>query len=491
MYLAILLLVSLGGVSLVLLTQERDALDAESRARAESAAQSLALHCGDSLTSHDRPALTTMANETATGPGVLYAIVTDDRGIVWGANDPSRVGKPYDPGPGRTLEPTDSQRIVRGVDESGQPALDVAFPVEFRAGEKRVRIGAVYVGLSQQSIHEAARKATGKAVLAVLVFVLAGLGTGAALVTVAARPVSVLVEGARKIGRGEFGHLVDVPGNDELAELADAMNAMAASLESDAEGRAARERLQQELELARNIQESLIPRQRPDVSGFSFGMHYRPAREVGGDYFDFLSLPNGVIGIVMADVSGKGLPAALVMTAVRSALRAAAAFEGSPDRLLARLNRLFYGDLQPGMFVAAWIGALDPSRAVLRHATAGSGNVPLLHFRATEGRVFSVTPASPCFPLGLGAPSSFEQRVRVEELPLASGDALVLCTDGVSEAMNTDARPYGTERLIAAIAKRASSRAEDLVKALADDVAAYTAGAEPSDDLAIVALRVN
>ena len=486
-----LLLISLGGLSFVLLTQARRALENESGARAVSVARSLALHCSDPLAGRDRPALTSMARETADDLSVVYAIVTDEQAIVWGASDPSRVGKVFDPGPGRTLTSTDPIRRTRVDGEGGDSVLEVAVPIELRSGNRRVRLGAVYVGVSQRTIHSAARAATRNALVASAAFVVLGLLIGAGLVTIAVRPVAALVEGAREMGRGNLGYRIRVAGRDELAELAGAMNAMAASLETAAADRAARQRIQQELDLGRTIQGSLIPTRRPDIAGISFGMYYRPALEVGGDYFDFVPLPDGSVALAMADVSGKGLPAALVMTAFRSALRAAAATEASPERLLARLNRLFYGDLQPGTFIAAWIGALDLTRGVLRHATAGSGNTPLLHFRAAEGKVSVVTSKVRCFPIGLGAPAAFEARIRSEELRLSTGDAVLLFTDGVSEAMSADGREFGVERTAAAMARNASLRADELVRAVADEIAAHSAGAEPSDDLAIVALRVS
>jgi len=351
-------------------------------------------------------------------------------------------------------------------------------PVVAKVQEKRVRLGTAYLGLSQASIDAAARAAFTRAALLAVLFVLAGAGLGAYLATVAFRPVSLLVEGARAIGQGELSHRIHVSSRDELGELAGAMNQMAESLTAAQAESASRQRMQQELELASRIQASLIPKKHPTASGFSFGMHYRPAREAGGDYFDFIPVSGGKLLLVMADVSGK-------------ALRAASAYDSAPDRLLSRLNQLFYGDLPPGAFVSAWAGSLDVTRGVLLHASAGAGNTPVLHFHGAEGTVDAVTFDSPCFPVGMGPTDAFEALLRVRELRFSPGDGLVLFTDGVTEAMNPSRNEYGLPKLLEAVKRGCRLGAQEIVRGVADDVARFSEGAEPHDDMALVVVRAD
>ena len=139
----------------------------------------------------------------------------------------------------------------------------------------------------------------------------------------------------------------------------------------------ARERLEQELEVARLIQQNFLPSELPELPGWRVAAYYRPARTVGGDFYDFIELPGGLIGLVVGDVTDKGVPAAMVMAATRSVLRAAAQRLLEPGEVLQRINETLCSDIPPNMFVTCLYGVLDPATGLLRYANAGH-NLPIV-----------------------------------------------------------------------------------------------------------------
>src|SRR5205814_8410912 len=191
-----------------------------------------------------------------------------------------------------------------------------------------------------------------------------------------------------RIGRGDLGTPVRLRDRTELGMLADAVNHMAARLRHAQVELVERERLAHELELARQIQSSLLPSRRRVAGPFVIQGSNRAAQEVGGDYFDFFELPDGQIGLAIADVSGKGLAGCMVMSMLSALLRAYRETEASPAALLATLDERLGETLQPGTFVTMFYGVLDPQRGRLVYASAGHS--PLLVYRHDGARAETI-----------------------------------------------------------------------------------------------------
>ncbi|HWN40638.1 MAG TPA: PP2C family protein-serine/threonine phosphatase [Thermoanaerobaculia bacterium] len=194
--------------------------------------------------------------------------------------------------------------------------------------------------------------------------------------------------------------------------------------------------ISQELETARRIQSSLLPRRMPEVRGLAVAARYLPMADVGGDLYDFLAADPERVGILVADVSGHGVPAALIASMVKVALAAQAEHASDPAAVLAGMNRILHGNLERGFVTAAYIH-IDAAKM----AYASAGHPPLLIWREVEGRVEEVRQES--LPLGRFRRAEY----RNEELRLDSGDRLLLYTDGVTEALNRAGEPFGDERL--------------------------------------------
>ncbi|HSD03605.1 MAG TPA: SpoIIE family protein phosphatase [Gaiellales bacterium] len=249
--------------------------------------------------------------------------------------------------------------------------------------------------------------------------------------------------------------------------------------EQEAEIRS-RERLDQELAVARLIQQNFLPRALPEAAGWSVAADYRPAREVGGDFYDFIDLPDGRLGVVVGDVTDKGVPAALVMAATRSVLRASAQRLVEPGAVLQRVNDHLVPDIPENMFVTCLYGVLELETGRLVFANAGH-NLPMV---ASGGAVTELMARG--MPLGLMPGMTYEET----EAVLDPGAHLLLYSDGVTEAHDADREMFGGDRLATVMAEAGTRRGDALLRTLIAALGAFAApGAEQEDDITLVALR--
>ncbi|HZD37495.1 MAG TPA: SpoIIE family protein phosphatase, partial [Actinomycetes bacterium] len=239
-----------------------------------------------------------------------------------------------------------------------------------------------------------------------------------------------------------------------------------------------RERIEQELKVAQLIQQQFLPRELPNLPGWHVAAYYRPARAVGGDFYDFIELPDGKVGIVVGDVTDKGVPAALVMATTHSVLRGEALRLVTPGAVLKRANELLIDEMPPHMFVTCLYAVLDPLAGTLRFANAGH-NLPNL--RNQEG---VVELRATGMPLGLLPDMDYEEH----EAALGPGDSLLLHSDGLAEAHSPDGEMFGFPRLAKLCAERDGGEA--LIDLLLAELASFTGqGWEQEDDITLVSLQ--
>jgi serine phosphatase RsbU (regulator of sigma subunit)/anti-sigma regulatory factor (Ser/Thr protein kinase) len=247
--------------------------------------------------------------------------------------------------------------------------------------------------------------------------------------------------------------------------------------EQEAEA-ATRQRFEQELEVARLIQQHFLPKELPDLPGWQIAACYQPAREVGGDFYDVIPLPEGRVGFVIGDVTDKGVPAALVMSATRSVLRASAQRLIEPGEVLERVNEHLCPDMPEKMFVTCLYGVLDPASGLLRFANAGHD---LPYVQTAEG---VVELRARGMPLGLMPGMSYEEK----EATLQPGDSLLLHSDGVLEAHDSARDMFGAPRLKETMARSPGGR--ELIDHVLSDLEDFTGpGAEQEDDITMVTLQ--
>jgi len=299
-------------------------------------------------------------------------------------------------------------------------------------------------------------------------------------------PLDRLKKGADAIGRGDLGYRVDVTSGDEFESLARSFNTMAGDLRTYLEElrrtTAEAERIEKELEIAHQIQESFLPDRPPRLPGLDIAGRNIPALEVGGDFYDFIGLPGETQGLVIADVSGKGVPAALFMALSRTLIRASA--ENRPDarEAIELANRLISRDSRTSMFVTAFYAIVDPGDRTLTYVNAGH-NPPLL-IRGDSGSVEWLQADG--IALGVLEDVAFES-VRIA---LAPGDLVVMYTDGVTEAQNESNEEFGEDRLTETVTRSRSLDAGAVLDAI---IAAITdhAGTHPQhDDITLIVLKV-
>jgi predicted ester cyclase len=240
-----------------------------------------------------------------------------------------------------------------------------------------------------------------------------------------------------------------------------------------------RERIEQELQVARQIQQELLPEATPELDGWEVAAYYKPAREVGGDFYDFLELPDGRLGIVVGDATGHGMPAALVMATTRGMLRAAAQPLDAPSEVLARVNDALWPDIPPNMFVTCLYAVLDPTEGRLRYANAGH-DLPYLKRKddAWELRATGM-------PLGLMPEMNYEEK----ETVLEAGDSILFYSDGLVEAHDPQREMFGFPRLRALVGEHDGadgSLIDNLLNELSDFVGD---GWEQEDDITLVTLQ--
>jgi serine phosphatase RsbU (regulator of sigma subunit)/anti-sigma regulatory factor (Ser/Thr protein kinase) len=241
---------------------------------------------------------------------------------------------------------------------------------------------------------------------------------------------------------------------------------------------ATRQRFQQELEVAKLIQQNFLPKQLPDLPGWQVAAYYRPAREVGGDFYDVIPLRDGLVGFVVGDVTDKGVPAALVMAATRSVLRASAQRIVNPGEVLERVNEHLCPDMPEKMFVTCLYGVLEPETGRFRFANAGHD----LPYVKTAGGSEELRARG--MPLGLMPGMAYEEK----ETVLAPGDSLLLHSDGVVEAHDPDRNMFGFPRLKQAVADYPGGG--ELIDRVLADLQEHTGpDAEQEDDITMVTLQ--
>lgn len=452
-------------------------------------AAGLASAAADGLFNQNDLMLSSLVSKTREDHPELasLAIVDKDNKIWADAFGPWQLLSVYQPPSGVSAEPAGvPQRFT--VDES--PATSVrAAEVRYYLAQKihsgENLLGSVHLSASTAGLEAELAQARSFLVQVCLFVFLFGALAIWVLSAYLSRPFRRLAEGLRRVKEGEAG--VPVTGRDEFGQIARTVNEITAHFKKSQKELLEQEKVRREMELAQEVQRALLPAEFPKIDGMEVAAWYQSAREVGGDFFDFFPAGRGLLGIAVADVSGKGVPGALGMAMVRTALRLEAKGASSPAEILCRVNQLVAEGIARNMFVTIFLVLLDVNQRKLFFSSAG--HLPMLLYRAAERKVLRFNPAG--LPVGLDLPegASFEEKIKVEELALERGDFFLLHTDGIIEAADGNGQRFGAERLVRLVEQSAGLSAEELIGRLKTELAGFTGMAGWGDDVTALVVK--
>jgi serine phosphatase RsbU (regulator of sigma subunit) len=398
--------------------------------------------------------------------------------------------------------------VYLSVDLYRRPAIPVFFPTGDLSGVRAFRLSvlgrllvvftivgvvppALLVGLTWRRVQMLLSAPNPEAMLNNLLylqaFILAsGVAASVGLALLVTRsitgPLDHLRAGMARVQGHDLEARIPVTTNDELGYLVQRFNEMTAGLKEGAAVRAAHQRVEQELALAWQIQQTFLPRALPSVLGWQLAARLDPARQTSGDFYDIIPLPDGRLGLLVADVAGKGTGAALYMALSRTLIRTyAVEHVGAPELVLAAANRRIQVDVHTDLFVTVFYGVLDPHRGTMVYANAGH-NPPYL-FRTGQPQPLALRRTG--IPLGIFPDASWERRA----VALAPSDVLLAYSDGITEAQNGRAEMFGAERLLDAACGNLGRTAHDLAAALLQRVRAFQGEAPQADDVTLLVIR--
>lgn len=461
----------------------RAALNRESSARLLLEARNLALVASTALL-NEYPELTlapVVKNMKSDRSEITLVVVVDHLGNIRGHEDTRQLGTAFqslsggiasDSAPdleaGETLQRFADQ-LVASVDVShanGKPL-----------GKVLVAIQTSYVDnlITQSRRHQLA-----------FFFILLSIGVALTMIIMSSltRPIKTLRAGLEKIGRGDLTTRLQMSGRTDLGQLGEHINDMTARLESATREMLDKERMAHELALAQRIQRSLLPSERTQTGNFVIQGAQVAAAEVGGDFYDVFELDNGRVGVVVADVAGKGLAGCMVTSMLAVLIRSMRHTSLSPKELLIALEHRLCEFLEPGVFITMFYGILDPQTGVLTYASAG--HCPLLVYRASSQEI--ELHQTKGIPIGAVRKNVLGRTLTNFTLSTDPGDVVVQYTDGMYESWNADQECFGMERLAEVVGEVAGQGPGTLIQQLFARLSAWVGSRQLNDDGTVLVL---
>jgi serine phosphatase RsbU (regulator of sigma subunit)/anti-sigma regulatory factor (Ser/Thr protein kinase)/tetratricopeptide (TPR) repeat protein/transposase len=424
--------------------------------------------------------------------GFLYdIIVVDSTDFISAHTDINRGYRRFDEMPAnrKMVAPDIYLYRVMAPSDNDQPAerevYDHFTPIITRDGAK---YGYLHVRIFKDYVDgRIAARRTAEGTLALTILLVSYIGA-MLLVYILMNPFRRLADWVRMMGHGgEVGDEMDIDTSTEVGEIAQAFSDITVKFRESQKNLAEQERLQKEMQVAQEIQQTLLPSSFPDLEGYELASYYEAAKEVGGDYYDFVEVDKDTLGVVVADVSGKGVPGSLVMAMIRQALRAEARNLYDAAEVLSRVNESVMGDMKKGMFVTIFYVIIDSKRRRLNYASAGHN--PMILYRPLTKKTYYLNPRG--FPIGiqLHEKDLFRKSIESDVVQLAEDDILLMYTDGITEAMNGNRDLFGEERLLQCIREYGGLRVTPFVDKLKEEIFSFTEGNIQYDDITAVAIR--
>ncbi len=461
---------------------EQNALRKEMEQRGITIAKNMANNSAKPLLRSEILLLASLVNDAMGNNGVLYASIVDENAMTVADNKISDSGKPY-VAQSSVIQPLNNNKLLISsvFTYKNTKTIDIAVPVLL---QDRAKLGEVHIGLSQAAIDEAIRHAVMQIIILAIILIVAGILVTMILVSIIVRPIKALEQGAEIIGQGNLDFTISVNSNDEIGNLARSFNRMTGDLKLAQKDLIEKEKMEQELETARKIQAVLLPSGDPQIKGFEIVSYYNSAKEVGGDYYDFHEIDRNLLGLTVADVSGKGIPGALGMVMTRSILRSQIHLAHA-GKTISKTNALLYNDIKRGMFVTMQHAILNLEKKTLDCANAGHNPLVIAH---KDGKVDVLMLSG--MALGLDKGSRFDQKMGTQSVQLVSGDVFIMYTDGVTETMNPKEEEFEEKRLMEVLGRNVHLSAKEISDNIIMALKTFAAGAAQFDDITLLTVKV-
>jgi serine phosphatase RsbU (regulator of sigma subunit)/anti-sigma regulatory factor (Ser/Thr protein kinase) len=417
-----------------------------------------------------------------------YIVITDAEERILAHTDVEQIFDRYKRPRGiRTLSPKDEVLVFTYTARGGREYNDFSAVIHY----DKLKLGEVHLGIPEDKFAEVNDLITQRLRIAFIalffwsttiigVFVL-----GSTFIS----PIRKLAEEISSISLTEQARELRLSTNNpEISRIGEAFNKIMLNLRKTQGQLTDQTRLRRELQLAQEIQNALLPKSVPTLEGFDIDAAYRAALEVGGDYYDFFEVDENAIGIVVADVSGKGIGSSMVMTMIRTSMRLEARGNKRASDVLNKVNKAAMGDVKKGMYITMFYVILDSKKRQVSYSSAGHN--PMFLYRGDTKSVSFLNPGGIAVGIDLGNPDEFRKLITSEKLRLKKNDLLFIYTDGITEAMNEKREQFGEQRLIDFIYKYNHLPSSEFKNKLNDEVAEFTKGYPQSDDITFVVVKL-
>jgi serine phosphatase RsbU (regulator of sigma subunit) len=381
---------------------------------------------------------------------------------------------------GRTV--TTDAVIIQGRFEDVGAARSFSYPIRDAEGNVTHR---AYVFLSERRIQQRLRSLLLRILLCTVAFIAIGAAVSFVLTRQMTAPLQDLVDDIEIVTSGDFEHRTRAQTSDEIGLLARTFDRMVRSLHEAQSERTEHQALKHDLAVASEFHSKLVPPSTPVVAGYEIEVLHLAAGEIAGSYYDFLDLPGGRTGILVAEGSAAGLAGAMTLVMARSLLRSEAERGEDPDRILRTTNAALTRDIRKGMYIAVLLAVLDPPAR--RIEAFGAGNVSLLHYRSSEKKARTVVPDG--IALGFDRGPVFDRSLKPTVIPLDPGDRIVLANHGPVHLRGEDGAPLGEERWRQIVERVSPKNSSAFVNIVGASLSRFRGEAEPHEDIVVVTLK--
>ena len=474
---ALIIVVVISTSSFFMLKKQRAQFRAQLIALGESLVRITSEQSPDKLLAEEELTLFQLIKDVTAEDQVLYAFIADSKNVIKAHSDPGKVNSQYIPSPATKSYPRHDEVIVTSVFKDGDEILYFEKPITYQ----KIRVGTVGLAISQQEIIENIESA--KSFISMLTVIITFLGVLLSFVlgVYFSSPIKKLKEGTQAISSGNLEHRVTISRNDELGDLGLAFNQMA-------EGIKERNLMRQSLELAMEIQQNLLPKDNPKVKGLDIAGKSIYCDETGGDYYDFLKLKengSGKIGVILGDISGHGIPSALLMATARAFIRQRSFLPGSLTEIITDINVLLCADaMESNSFMTLFYAVIDTKTKNFKWIRAGHD--PAIIYDP-KSDIFEELRGPAGVPLGVVPDCCYEEN---EKTGLEKGQIIVISTDGINETFNPQKEMYGKERVLDSIKKNKQGTAEQILEAIIADLNRFRQGLDFQDDITLIVIKI-